>query len=76
MKILSICVGRNCRLKNADKIFYYADQRIRDCHLSKEIDSKINLCTNHCEDGPIAYLNDKLIIQLAIKTIDDILDKA
>lgn len=53
---LSVCVGKNCRLKQSREIVKVLDSYLRQ-YESEEMREKlkITLCNKHCENGPVVY---------------------
>ena len=74
MKI-SVCVGSACHLKGSYEVITRLQQLIEDKNLQNEIELIASFCLGNCANGVSVTVNDKLIQNCTIETVDSIFEK-
>jgi NADH:ubiquinone oxidoreductase subunit E len=71
-----ICLGSSCFSRGNNKNLRIIQDYLKRNNLEKNIEFKGNLCSEHCNLGPILQINDKLYENVDESNIISILDNA
>jgi NADH:ubiquinone oxidoreductase subunit E len=71
-----ICLGSSCFSRGNSNNLRIIQDYLKKNNLENKIDFKGNLCSEHCNYGPILQINDKVFEQVDESNIISILDNA
>lgn len=70
---ITVCLGSSCFSRGNRDVLEIIKSFIKQHHLENEVFFHGDLCTGHCENGPILKIDNQLFENVTIENIDEIL---
>lgn len=70
---ITVCLGSSCFSRGNRDVLEIIKSFIKQHHLENEVFFHGDLCTGHCENGPILKIDNQLFENVSIENIDEIL---
>lgn len=72
---ITVCLGSSCFSRGNREILEIIKIYLKEHHLENEVFFHGDLCTGHCENGPILKINDQIFQNVSTDNIDEILSQ-
>lgn len=73
--VISVCVGSSCHLKGSYDIIQALTKKIEKNNLKNKIELKASFCLGNCMNGVSMKIDDELVSNASVDTIDEIFEK-